>query len=100
MKKNQAQPPDAVLEVWLQPRASRNQIVGFQDGYLRVRVTAPPRDGEANELLRKVLAGALRVPVSRVEILSGQKARRKRVRVTNALPAALEELKGRKTPEL
>jgi len=100
MKRKQAQPAEVVLEVRLQPRASRNEILGYQDGYLRIRVTAPPKDGEANQLLRKVLAEALGVPVSGVEILSGQKARRKRVRVTNALPAGLEELKTlQKRPE-
>jgi uncharacterized protein len=78
--------------VWLQPRSSRNEIVGFQDGVLRIRVTAPPKEGEANHMLRKILADTLRIPISGVEIVAGQTARRKRVRVMNVTPENLEAL--------
>ena len=92
MKKDQPQSSEKILDVWLQPRASGNEIVGFQDGYLRIRVMAPPREGEANRLLREVLAKALGVSVSRVEILSGRKARRKRIRLMDVPPGNLERL--------
>lgn len=83
---------EKILDVWVQPRASRNEILGFQEQYLRIRVTAPPSEGEANQLLREVLADALGISMSRVEILSGHKARRKRVRVIDVPPANLEKL--------
>ena len=46
-----------------------------------MRVTAAPTEGQANRLCREVLAEALEIPPSRVEIVSGHRARRKRVRV-------------------
>ena len=92
MKKDRRQSSEKILNVWVQPRASRNEILGFQDEYLRIRVMAPPKEGEANHLLREVLAEALGVSVSRVEILSGHKARRKRIRVMDVPPGNLEKL--------
>jgi uncharacterized protein len=92
MKKDHRHSSEKILDVWVQPRASRNEILGFQDKFLRIRVMAPPSEGEANHLLREILAEALGVSVSRVEILSGHKARRKRVRILDVPPGNLEKL--------
>ena len=73
---------DAVtFEVRVVPRASRDRIVGARDGALRVALTAPPVDGAANEALRKLLAKALGVSKSAVEIVRGDRARVKLLRV-------------------
>jgi uncharacterized protein (TIGR00251 family) len=69
------------FEVRVAPRASRNRVVGIQDGALKVALTAPPIDGAANEALRKLLAKALGVAKSDVEILRGDRARTKVLRV-------------------
>jgi uncharacterized protein (TIGR00251 family) len=81
MKKKGNRVAEKILDLWVQPRASRNEILGYRDELLRVRVTAAPTEGEANRLCREVLAEALEIPPSRVEILSGHRGRRKRVRV-------------------
>lgn len=80
------------IEVSLTPRASRDEVAGFADGVLRVRVTAPPVDGRANAALRKLLAKRLGVPPSRVRIERGEKARRKLVSVEGADPRKLAAL--------
>lgn len=72
------------LNIWVQPRASRNEILGYENGLLRLRVTAPPVDGEANHSVRKILAEALGIPLSRVEIIKGERERRKKVRILGA----------------
>jgi uncharacterized protein (TIGR00251 family) len=69
------------FEVRVAPRASRNRVVGIQDGALKVALTAPPVDGAANEALKKLLAKALGVAKSDVEILRGDRARIKVLRV-------------------
>jgi len=69
------------FEVRVAPRASRNRIIGVQDGALRVALTAPPVDGAANEALKKLLAKALGVAKSDVEILRGDRARIKVLRI-------------------
>ena len=55
------------FEVRVAPRASRNRVVGVQDGALKVALTAPPVDGAANEALKKLLAKSLGVSKSSVE---------------------------------
>ncbi len=85
MKKDHPPESEKILDVWVQPNASRNEILGLRDGYLRIRVAAPPREGKANQLMREILSGALGVAVSQVEVLSGHKSRRKRVRVVGDL---------------
>jgi uncharacterized protein (TIGR00251 family) len=67
--------------VRLQPRASRDAIEGEHDGALKVRLTAPPVDGRANEALRRLLAERLHVAASAVQIVAGEKSRTKRVSV-------------------
>lgn len=73
-----------VFRVQVVPRASRSEIVGEHNGSLRVRIAAPPVDGAANEELIAVLAKRVKVPKSAVSITSGQSARLKQVRITNA----------------
>ncbi len=69
---------DLLLAVRIQPRASRNEIVGELDGALKIRITAPPVDGKANKHLIDFLAGIFRVPKAQVELLSGKTGRDKR----------------------
>jgi uncharacterized protein len=71
-----------VLSVRVQPRASSDAILGWQDGTLRVRVTAPPVEGEANLAVARLLARALRVAPSAVAVVHGARGRDKRVRIT------------------
>jgi uncharacterized protein (TIGR00251 family) len=69
------------FEVRVAPRASRDRILGVRDGALKVALTAAPVDGAANEALRKLLAKKLGVAKLNVEILRGEHARVKLIRV-------------------
>ena len=82
MKKRNNSLTEKILNVYVQPRASRNEILGYRNEFLRIRVAAAPTDGEANRLCREILAKALGTSPSCVEMLSGHKARRKRLRVS------------------
>ena len=75
-----------VLNLHIQPRASKNQICGVQDNALKIRLTSPPVDGAANKLCREFLADLLDVPKSAVEIISGETSRHKRVRISTGDP--------------
>jgi len=80
------------FSVRVQPRASRDEIVGeWQDG-LKIRLTAPPVDDRANEALRRLLATRLNVSLSAVRIASGEHSRTKRVEIRGASPAAVRAL--------
>lgn len=63
------------------PRSGRDEVVGWQDGALRVRLRAPPVDGKANEALRRLLAVRLGVALSAVHLVSGETSRTKRMRI-------------------
>lgn len=71
----------ARLNVRLTPRAARDVIVGFEAETLRVRVSAPPVDGKANEALTRLLASKLRVARGAVRVVAGQSSRSKVVAV-------------------
>jgi uncharacterized protein (TIGR00251 family) len=72
-------PAGAVLSLRLVPRAANNAIVGPHGDALKIRLCAPPVDGAANTALIKFLSDALSIPRARVQILSGQTSRSKRV---------------------
>ena len=59
-----------VLRLYIQPKASRDSIVGLHGDELKVAITAPPVDGQANAHLVKFLAKQFRVAKSQVLILA------------------------------
>lgn len=78
-----------VVDVVVQPRASRAGVGPVVGDRLKISVTAPPVDGQANEAVVRALAQALGVPRSAVEIVRGESGRRKTVRVHGTTLAAL-----------
>jgi len=72
---------DIFIKVHVQPRASKNEIVGVHGGSLKVRLTSPPVEGAANALLVRFFAKTLAVPKSRINIVSGEKSRQKRLKI-------------------
>jgi len=80
------------FEVLVQPRASRARIGPRHDGRIKIAVTAPPADGEANAAVIDVVAKALGVPRGAVEVIAGATSRRKTLRVTGATAAQIEAL--------
>jgi uncharacterized protein (TIGR00251 family) len=68
-----------LLNVHAQPGARRNGLTGEHAGALRVAVNAPPDKGKANAAIVEVLAGALGLKPSQVELVAGETSRRKRV---------------------
>lgn len=67
--------------VRVQPRASRSEVVGELDGALKLRLAAPPVDGEANEELIRFLAKLFAAPRQRVSIATGKASKNKLVRI-------------------
>jgi uncharacterized protein (TIGR00251 family) len=67
--------------VRVQPRASKNEVVGVMDGALKIRLHAPALEDRANQALCAFLAEVLKRPKSAVRLLSGERSRTKRVEV-------------------
>ena len=80
------------FDVLVQPRASRAKLGPVHDGRLKIAVTAPPVDGEANAAVIEVLAKALGVARSAVSVIAGTSSRRKTVRVDGVPRSSVEAL--------
>jgi len=80
------------IRLYVQPKASKNRIVGIYDGCLKIAVTAPPVEGKANKAVVKILAGLFGVPVRDVIVKSGAQARRKLVVVRGLYGAEIRQL--------
>lgn len=65
------------ITVRVQPRASRNELAGLHGDALKVRLTAPPVDGAANEALTKFLSATFGVPTRAITIVAGTSSRTK-----------------------
>ena len=82
---------DLVLSIQLQPRASRDEIVGQHGDRLKIRITSPPVDGKANSHLIRYLASEFAVAKSAISLISGNSSRSKRLRIhaPTRIPATL-----------
>ncbi|MHB1948875.1 MAG: DUF167 family protein [Gammaproteobacteria bacterium] len=69
------------LHVQLQPRASRDEIVGPHGEYLKIRITTPPLEGRANKHLIKFLANSFGVSQQQVSIEKGEQSRIKLIKI-------------------
>ena len=80
----------------MQPGASENQVVGYQRGVLRLRVTAQPQEGRANQAVISMLAAVLGIAKSRVRIVRGHASRKKLVSVESLTTEEVQQrLEGR-----
>jgi uncharacterized protein (TIGR00251 family) len=71
-----------IIEVKVAPRSSKMGIVGVMDNMLKVKLTAPPVGGAANEQLIELLAKKYGVKKSDIIILRGETSRKKTVKIT------------------
>ncbi|WP_100754387.1 DUF167 family protein YggU [Vibrio salilacus] len=85
---------DLVLRLYIQPKASRDKIVGEHGEELKVAITAPPVDGKANAHLNKFLAKQFKVAKGFINIEKGQLGRHKQVRISSPsqIPAEIKAI--------
>ena len=80
------------VNVYVQPGAKCNEIVGLHNGSLKIRLASPPIDGRANQALLKYMATLFEVPLRNVTLKRGDKARHKVVVITNSdIPKILQK---------
>ncbi|WP_051564361.1 DUF167 domain-containing protein [Desulfovermiculus halophilus] len=66
-----------LVRLWVQPGAKKNELGGFYQGCLKVRLKAPPVDNKANQELAAFLARLLGVKPRQIQLISGQRSRKK-----------------------
>ncbi|GAB6064907.1 DUF167 domain-containing protein [Deferrisoma palaeochoriense] len=87
-------PGGVEVDLWVQPRASKTGPAGLQGDAVKLRVAAPPVEGEANKEIVRFLSKAFRVPRSAVSLVRGETGRRKTVRIEGVTPARVREALG------
>ena len=88
----QETPEGVIFKVIVQPRGSKNEIIGLQSDALKIRLTAPPVEGAANKMCIEFLAKSLKVRKSDVEIVRGQRSKTKKMLVRSATRKKIESL--------
>jgi len=82
---------EIILKVYLQPKSSKNEIVSpYRDG-IKVKVTAPPVGGKANEALIRFLAKKIGISPSCIEMIKGHHSREKTLRISGMVDRELME---------
>lgn len=83
-------PSSCNLTVKIQPGASRSEVAGRWGEHLKIRISSRAVDDAANEELVRFLSKLLGIPRLNVKIISGQRARLKRLRITGLTPQQVE----------
>jgi len=81
-----------LLQCYLQPRASRDEFAGIHGNSLKIRITAPPVDGQANKHLARFIAKQFGVAMSQVQLMKGQNSRHKLLAIQSpaSIPSCLD----------
>ncbi|MFA5183262.1 MAG: DUF167 domain-containing protein [Syntrophales bacterium] len=88
--------PDGVLlKLKVLPRSSRCEIIGCHGDALKIKVTAPPLEGRANEEIIEFLAETLGIKKGQLAIVAGHKSQHKTVAITGCNGRELERLAGK-----
>ncbi|MEM5788021.1 MAG: DUF167 domain-containing protein [Syntrophobacteraceae bacterium] len=82
-----------LLSVYVQPKAGKSELAGIFQERLKVRINAPPVDGEANKECVNFLAGMLGVAKSEISLVRGGQSRQKTFLITRSLDFICEKLK-------
>lgn len=82
----------AVLEIRVLPRSSRCGIAGLQDGALKIKITAPPVEGKANEECIRFISDLLKIRKSAISIIAGEKSKNKTVLVAGMTAQEIEKM--------
>ncbi|MBN2255818.1 MAG: YggU family protein [Deltaproteobacteria bacterium] len=81
-----------VFKVRVLPRSSRCEIAGIQDDALKLKITAPPVEGQANEECIRFLSRALGVKRNRISITAGGKSKNKSIAITGLTRKDIESI--------
>ncbi len=96
MKRGKPKPPASLeptarISLRVQPKASKDRVVGKTENGWKIALTAPPVDGWANQACLSFLAKLLHVPRSAVRIVRGKTSRQKLVEVNGLSLSEVEE---------
>jgi uncharacterized protein (TIGR00251 family) len=71
-----------LIEIKVAPRSSKREVIGAVGNVVKVKLTAPPVDGAANEQLIELLSERLKIKKSSITIIKGESSRQKTIKIT------------------
>jgi uncharacterized protein len=81
------------ISVKVIPRAKKNEVAGLmEDGTIRIRLTAPPVEGAANQALVEFLSQLMGIHRNQIEIVAGLSSERKLISLVGIAPQAVEDI--------
>lgn len=80
------------LHLFIQPKASKNEVIGPHNGEIKIKLCAPPVDGKANEELIAFLSEIFAVPKRQITLLKGETHRHKTVEIDGVSPEDAQKL--------
>jgi len=92
-------PNQTKITVQVQPNAKRNEVLGFEDGVLKVKIAAPPVKGRANKELIAFLSQLLNVSKSSITLEKGATSRRKLIGISGLSQAEVAKRLGNQLPK-
>jgi len=81
-----------LLEIYVQPNASKNHIDGLYNGKIKIRIKAPPIDDKANEMVVSFVAKSLGVKSKHLRIMGGDKSRTKILAINTSTELEQDDL--------
>lgn len=85
-------PDGVVFNIRVLPRSSRCEIAGIQNDALKLKITAPPVEGKANEECIRFLSDRLGVKRSKISIVAGQKSKNKSIAISGLTRKDIESI--------
>jgi uncharacterized protein (TIGR00251 family) len=80
-----------IVHIKVTPNASKNKILGFDEGVLKVRIRGVPEKGRVNQELIDFLAEIFEIAKSKIEILNGHTSKFKKVKIEGVIPKIVQE---------
>ncbi len=80
------------LHLFVQPKASKNEVVGAHDKEIKVKITAPPLDGRANEGLIEFMSDLFKLPKKNIQLVRGESSRHKVIEIQGITPEKAREI--------
>lgn len=82
------------LHLLIQPKSSKNEVVGLHDNRLKIKIMAPPVDGKANTHVIEFLSETLNLPKRDIRLIRGDTGRQKTVEITGVTEEYVREKLG------
>ncbi|MEZ0392371.1 MAG: DUF167 domain-containing protein [Pseudobdellovibrionaceae bacterium] len=82
------------ISLYVQPGASKSEIVGIHNELLKIKIKAPPVDGKANQEVIRFFSEILGVPKGQIDLLKGEKSREKRILIRSLSLSKIKEILG------